>query len=121
MSQWKRYDLKCWTLDVERWALKRSLVACSVLSISSLAVPRKPSFWRSSGRAFRQRPRWARSPDLRRRELQQKLREIWSARMFGCAKGRADRDRRDGNPGVARYDVSRGPSRPAQRARSYLR
>ena len=60
-------------------------------------------------------------PDLRRRELQQKLREIWSARMFGCAKGRADRDRRDGNPGVARYDVSRGPSRPAQRARSYLR
>jgi len=39
-------------LDVERWALKRSLVACSLLSISSLAVPRKPQLLEISGQAF---------------------------------------------------------------------
>src|SRR5207248_4788876 len=57
MSQWKQCDLKCWTLTVGRWALKRSLVACSLLSISSLAVAEEAQLLEVSGQALnRHRP-----------------------------------------------------------------
>ena len=45
-------DVGRWTLSVGRWALKRSLVASSLLSISSLSVPKKPQLLEVSGQAL---------------------------------------------------------------------